>query len=137
MSRIRIKTESDLDWSVARDGPRGSIQESELREGELSVSVRVREPGTASGPQLIELRYEPNAEIQLHSHDEDEIIFVRQGEIRLGNKLYGPGTSIFVAGQTLYGFTAGPNGLQILNFRPRQDLTFYTKNEFLKRKAAN
>lgn len=133
MARIRIQTEEKLEWVMAKDRPRGSIEQSELREGELTVGVRIREPGTASSSQLLELRYEPNAEIQLHAHDEDEIIFVREGEILLGNNVYGPGTSIFVAGHTLYGFSAGPNGLQILNFRPRQDFTFVTKKEFLAR----
>lgn len=53
----------------------------------------------------------------VHSHTEDEIIFVTGGQIRLGAKLYGPGTAVAIAGNTLYGFTAGPEGLSFVNFR--------------------
>ena len=53
----------------------------------------------------------------VHSHTEDEIIFVIGGEIRLGSKLYGPGTALAIAADTLYGFTAGPAGLSFVNFR--------------------
>ena len=57
------------------------------------------------------------AERGVHSHTEDEIIFVIGGEIHLGSKLYGPGTALAIAADTLYGFTAGPLGLSFVNFR--------------------
>ena len=57
------------------------------------------------------------AERGVHSHTEDEIIFVIGGEIRLGSRIYGPGTALAIAADTLYGFTAGPLGLSFVNFR--------------------
>lgn len=57
------------------------------------------------------------AERGIHSHTEDEIIFVIGGEIRLGTRIYGPGTALAIAADTLYGFTAGPAGLSFVNFR--------------------
>ena len=53
----------------------------------------------------------------IHSHSEDEIIFVTAGAMRLGHKLVGPGTAIAIAADTLYSFTAGPEGLSFVNFR--------------------
>ncbi len=53
----------------------------------------------------------------IHSHSEDEIIFVTAGAMRLGHKLVGPGTAIAIAADTLYSFTAGPEGLSFINFR--------------------
>lgn len=53
----------------------------------------------------------------VHSHSEDEIIFVTAGSMRLGQKLVGPGTAIAIAADTLYSFTAGPDGLSFVNFR--------------------
>lgn len=53
----------------------------------------------------------------VHSHSEDEIIFVTAGEIRLGNRLCPPGTALAIAADTLYSFTAGPEGLSFVNFR--------------------
>jgi hypothetical protein len=51
--------------------------------------------------------------------------------MHIGGRVLGPGTSVAIAGKTFYGFTAGPDGLQFLNFRPRQDVTFYTTKEAL------
>lgn len=53
----------------------------------------------------------------VHSHEEDEVIFVTDGQIRLGARLYGPGTALAIAADTLYGFTAGPDGMRFVNFR--------------------
>ncbi|WP_143084763.1 hypothetical protein [Novosphingobium sp. CF614] len=52
-----------------------------------------------------------------HSHTEDEIIFVTAGQMKLGNRLYGPGTALAVSAETMYSFNPGPEGLSFINFR--------------------
>jgi hypothetical protein len=59
----------------------------------------------------------PDKETVLHSHSEDEVIFVRRGSIRLGNRLYPEGTALAIAADTKYGFHTGPDGLGFVNFR--------------------
>lgn len=56
-------------------------------------------------------------ETPVHSHSEDEVIFVHTGSVRLGNRLYGPGTALAIAANTKYGFFSGPDGLGFVNFR--------------------
>jgi hypothetical protein len=56
-------------------------------------------------------------ETAVHSHSEDEVIFVHTGSIRLGNRIYGPGTALAIAADTKYGFHSGPDGLGFVNFR--------------------
>jgi hypothetical protein len=56
-------------------------------------------------------------ETELHSHSEDEVIFVRAGSVRIGNKLFGRGTALAIAADTLYEFWSGPDGLSFVNFR--------------------
>ena len=68
-----------------------------------------RFPGRAIAPT--------DDEAGVHSHSEDEIIFVIDGEICLGKKLHGAGTALAIAANTLYSFTAGPEGLHFVNFR--------------------
>jgi len=128
MARVRI-SEDDSSWQSARATL--AAMPGQYTEGELSAHYRVREPGGADEPQLLELRYEPHAEIQVHAHDEDEIIYVLAGEMHVGNRVLGPGATLAISGRTFYGFKAGPTGLQFLNFRPRQDTTFYTSREAL------
>jgi hypothetical protein len=57
-------------------------------------------------------------ETWIHSHSEDEAIFVVEGQLRLGNRLYGPGTAVSIAARTFYTFNSGPQGLKYINFRP-------------------
>lgn len=52
-----------------------------------------------------------------HSHEQDEIIFVTEGQIKLGNRLFGPGSAIAVDANTMYYFRSGPEGLSFINFR--------------------
>jgi hypothetical protein len=56
-------------------------------------------------------------ETAVHSHSEDEVIFVHTGSVRLGNRIYGPGTALAIAADTKYGFFSGPDGLGFVNFR--------------------
>ncbi len=56
-------------------------------------------------------------ETALHSHSEDEVIFVTGGAIRLGQRVYGPGVALAIAANVKYGFHSGPGGLKFINFR--------------------
>jgi quercetin dioxygenase-like cupin family protein len=135
MTRVRIRTEAELTWERASDRPRSNEELKKLGDGELKTRIRIHEPGTETTPQLIEIAYEPNSTIQPHAHDEDEIIYILEGEMRLGTRIVGPGSSIYIAGGTLYGFSVGSEGLRILNFRPHQDVTFITRSEFMTLRA--
>src|SRR5262249_50046088 len=61
---------------------------------------------------------EHDAAVDVHSHREDELISVPGGSIKLGNAIHGPGAALFVAADTNYGFSTGPDGLTFVNFRP-------------------
>jgi len=124
MAKVRLTTEEQQPWIVSGERSISDEERGKLRRGELTSSFRMREPGSASSPQLVELRYEPDAEIRLHSHDEDEIIYVLEGAMRINNRTVGPGACLTIPGGVFYGFHAGPEGLKILNFRPREDTTF-------------
>lgn len=56
-------------------------------------------------------------EAGVHCHSEDEIIFVLDGDLRLGDRLYGPGTALAIAADAFYSFSPGPDGLRFVNFR--------------------
>lgn len=60
-----------------------------------------------------------------HSHDEDEIIFVLEGEMLVGTKSVKAGTAVAIDKDTVYGFAIGPDGLEFLNFRARDPETIF------------
>jgi uncharacterized cupin superfamily protein len=111
----------------AMRGRSTAIGEEEL----ANTEVRVHHSGDAGGLQLFELRLAPGTKGATHAHVEDEIIVVVEGELRFGAHVCTEGSSVMVPGGTLYGFEAGPDGCRFLNFRPRVDTTYITKDEFL------
>lgn len=119
-AKVRIHDARDSKWRSAREAATPEVL-ALLSEGELSSEIYVHERGTEDSPRLSEVRFPPHAAVEVHSHDEDEIIYIVKGELRLGQRPLGPGSSLFVSGGTFYSFSAGPAGVQFLNFRPRKD----------------
>jgi hypothetical protein len=52
-----------------------------------------------------------------HSHNADCLYYVLTGELRMGARVLGPGEGFFVKSGAPYTYTAGPEGVQILEFR--------------------
>src|SRR5438093_4238382 len=85
---------------------------AKLSQGELDSGYRSHHPGSQDRLQLFEVRAPADATFNAHSHDEDEIILVVEGELRAGSHVVGPGGSMYVSGGTVYSFRAGPEGLR-------------------------
>lgn len=62
-----------------------------------------------------------------HLHNEDEIIFVVDGGIKVG-KVHPPGTAIAVAADAVYTFGVDPQGGAFINFRPTNPLVKFAAN---------
>ena len=110
MAKIRISTPEDTPQIVTRDVATGVARRAKLSEGELGTAVRMFHPGSESELQMFEVTVEPDAVIGQHAHDEDEIIYVLDGELRLGRQRLTAGGSIYMPGGTLYSFRAGSGG---------------------------
>jgi hypothetical protein len=61
--------------------------------------------------------WKPDVETALHYHTEDEVMFVTGGSMRIGKRVYPPGTALAIAANTKYEFFSGPDGLAFVNFR--------------------
>ena len=130
MARIRIVASDDDAWRRT-DELVAPATAAVMSRAEREADVRMLHTGADDGLQLFEARIAPNETIALHAHAEDEIIYVLDGELRMGRKRLGPGTSLFVAGNTLYGFSTGPAGVRFLNFRGRANTSFIPREAFL------
>jgi quercetin dioxygenase-like cupin family protein len=91
--------------------------------------------GAPEEPRLVEWRFPPNARVEPHAHDTDEIIVVVDGRIEFGVRSLGIGSSIFIPKMTLYSFQAGPDGLSILNFHQRFSAGYIPKDEVMAMRA--
>ena len=105
---------------------RYGAKEAQRKIGEL---VQATIEGTSStvllwqdGPQglsLVHVWFGPNFSLFRHSHPRygNCLYYVLAGEIRMGKRLLGRGSTFFVPDGQPYKYTAGPAGVELLEFR--------------------
>jgi len=72
-----------------------------------------------TGMSLVHVWFGPNLPLFRHSHPRygDCLYYVVAGEILLGRRRLGPGSGFFVPNGMPYKYTAGPAGVEVLEFR--------------------
>ncbi len=75
--------------------------------------------GGPTGMSLYHVWFGPNLPLFRHSHPRfgDCLYYVVAGELILGNRRLGPGSGFFVPNGHPYKYTAGPAGVEVLEFR--------------------
>lgn len=129
MGTVKIVEADSLPWQTAEQAVAPETA-ARMSRAEREADVRILHSRPA-GLQLFEASIAPNEEISLHAHAEDEVIYILEGELIIGRKHLGPGASVFVAGNTLYGFRTGPAGARFLNFRGKANTSFISREEYL------
>jgi quercetin dioxygenase-like cupin family protein len=112
MGRVLIKNLEEMPW--------GQPSPSSFNS-ERGTRIHIKFVGDReTGPWVLWTRYEPDHLQPAHSHDEDEVIYVLEGEVTVGEARCGPGTAIFVEKDTTYGpLVAGPEGVVFLRVTPQ------------------
>jgi mannose-6-phosphate isomerase-like protein (cupin superfamily) len=79
------------------------------------------ESGGTNGFSLIYAWFKGNFPLTAHLHNADCLYFVIGGELTLGkgvaNEIVRAGDGFFVPAGHMYGYTAGPEGVEVLEFR--------------------
>ena len=73
-----------------------------------------------SGPEgysIVRAWFAPGYLLPRHSHDADCTYYVTSGELRLGSQVLGAGEGFFVPKDRPYSYEAGPEGVEVLEFR--------------------
>jgi hypothetical protein len=80
------------------------------------VKVLYRAEGD-EGCSLVWSWFGPDYTLPRHSHSADCLYYVVRGEAHLGNRVVTAGSGFFVPCDAPYAYTAGPEGIEILEFR--------------------
>jgi len=120
--RIEIfRATEGTDLSMPQEGVT-SVDESGLAQayaaglGEGSV-VKSLFTDAASGLSLSYAWFKSNYVLLRHAHDADCAYYVIAGEVHLGTEVLKAGDVFFVPANQLYHYTAGPDGVEILEVR--------------------
>jgi hypothetical protein len=92
----------------------------EFRSGPGSVTkLLFGDPDGADGGgwSLVWVKFGSNYHLPRHAHSVDCLYYIVAGEIRMGNRTCGPGEGFFVPADAPYGYVAGPDGVELLEFR--------------------
>jgi len=89
------------------------------------------------GFTLMHAWFKKDYPLPLHSHSADCLYYVAAGSARLGTEELSAGDSFFVPANTPYTYRAGPEGVEVLEFRHTLDIDFqnYAKNRAFYEKA--
>jgi hypothetical protein len=105
-----IMSPPDLDESI-----RTNLDLTPLAAGS-KVTVLFKGDGP-DGMSLVHAWFGPNYRLPRHTHSADCLYFVVAGEAVMGNRVVKAGDGFFVKADQPYAYSAGPDGIQILEFR--------------------
>ena len=116
---------------VQREGMNKLLESGYLEGDEIKVLVNI--PGFS----LTHVWFKKDYPLPLHSHSADCLYYVIAGSARLGTEELGPGDSFFVPANTPYTYHAGPEGVEVLEFRHTLEIDFqnYAKGQAFYDKA--
>jgi len=100
----------DIDPQVYAEGDL-----AQLNDGQ-TVKVLFKGEGEA-GFSLVHARFEAGFRLPRHSHSADCLYYVIGGEAHLGTRVLRAGDGFFIRAEAPYTYTAGPDGVEVLEFR--------------------
>lgn len=108
--------------NLASLGPQ--LAEATKIRGESAVVPYRRE-----GMSLARLWFKSGFPLPLHTHDGDCLYYIVAGSVRMGTTELGAGDGFFVGAEVPYSYTAGPDGVEILEFRTADRFTINVKDK--------
>ena len=75
------------------------------------------ERGEEGGMSLVLAKFGAHFHLPRHSHSVDCLYYVLAGELHMGRRVVKAGDGFFVPAHAPYGYVAGPEGVEVLEFR--------------------
>lgn len=121
ISIFRAKDAPGLDEIITQVDYREGVEEandvwSPWLDG-TAAKVLFREAGER-GCSIVYVWFGPHFILPRHSHSDDCAYLVISGEVRMGNQVLLPGDGFFVPSNAPYSYRAGPEGVEVIEFRP-------------------
>jgi mannose-6-phosphate isomerase-like protein (cupin superfamily) len=108
-----------MTWPTMSDDARESLGETLAAGAQVGQHVRLLalQSPEDGGFSLVHVWFKANYPLPRHSHDSDCMYYVISGEAQMGNQVLKAGDSFFVPAEAPYVYTAGPEGVEVLEIR--------------------
>ena len=108
-----------MTWPTMCDSARESLTETRAAGSQAGQHVRLLalQKPEERGFSLVHVWFKANYPLPRHSHDSDCMYYVISGEAHMGNQVLRPGDSFFIPAEAPYVYTAGPDGVEVLEIR--------------------
>ena len=114
-----------MDYVLPEDGAAGlgKLAELGMNDGaELSVLY------SAPGFSLTYIWFKPGFTLPIHSHNADCLYYVIAGQIHMGTEVLSAGDGFFLPTDTWYSYSAGAEGVEVLEFRQAEKFDFKVRS---------
>lgn len=116
-------------------GDSGAMTFEPFKDAILPFVMKAQEEGVLNGEQarvlfsvpgfcLTHVWFKKAYPLPLHSHDADCLYYIIAGSLKLGTEELGPRDGFFVPADVPYGYTPGPDGVELLEFRHATHFNF-------------
>jgi len=105
-------------------GPHTELKEVVAQLGAAAKTASrllVHQSPEEGGFSLVYLFFKPNFPLFRHRHENDCLYVVLSGTAKMGSQTLRAGDSFFVPAQAPYAYTAGPDGVEVLEIRHNAD----------------
>ncbi|KHK91443.1 cupin domain-containing protein [Novosphingobium malaysiense] len=86
-------------------------------------------PYRRPGMSLARLWFKSGFPLPLHTHDCECLYYIVAGSVRMGSETLGAGDGFYVGADVPYSYTAGPEGVEILEFRNTDSFNIKVKDK--------
>jgi hypothetical protein len=119
MTAVEVFDKNEMEWDLVQsETPSGYGLQSGFADFFVGKAKYQRlRLSDAAGLSVFEQDFAPRTDVPVHFHDVDQIQLVTAGQAVYGKRVLTPGQGVFTPGDSQYGFTAGPAGCRMLEFR--------------------
>ena len=106
-----------MEYKSTEEATAGSQKLLDAGVLEGSVITQLFRHSGENGFSLVYVWFKPNYHLPRHSHNVDCLYYVLGGQVLMGSQVLGAGDGFYIPGDQVYGYRAGPEGAEVLEFR--------------------
>lgn len=122
--RFRDGTQPEEIMSVQPGNPENMPLIEQCIEAGIVEGADHRVVFSAFGMSIIHIWFKRSYPLPRHSHDTDCLYYIIAGSLRLGTEELGIGDGFFLPANTPYTYTAGPDGVELIEFRSTETFDY-------------